>query len=85
MNNNNSHDEIFQMAKESPFVKEFEERNPVLKILKDRDYAYLDFGELRFYFHGAVKTKEVETMRNGLQIQTEIPFDGIEISFNKTQ
>lgn len=76
--------DVLMMTKESPFCQEFYKKNPKLRITKSRDWAYLDFGNLRIYFCGKKETKKYTN--SGVELeQTIIPFDGIEISMNNDE
>ena len=73
------------LGKRPEIIEFFYRQKPELRIIKEKNYAYIWFPDLGFslYFHGSDVTREIETMSGVTRQQTVIPFDGWEESFGE--
>jgi hypothetical protein len=60
---------------------DFKSKEAKLHIIKE-DVAYIQAGNMRYYFHGDTKKKEIELFNGEKVTKTIIPYDGWERSYN---
>ena len=73
---------IIDLASQDPIHKLFREKKAKL-VITQPDYAYIECGKMRFYFHSTSQekstTREMELMSGEKVIQNIIPYDGWEL------
>jgi len=60
---------------------DFKSKNAKLHIIKD-DFAYIQVGNMRYYFHGDTKEKKIKFVNGEKVTKKIIPYDGWERSYN---